>query len=79
MGRKSPKKDIQANKQETASDSNKQTKLRLLDEHILKLMKDLVELQEQRCKLTGMETGTRKSAHNMLSGPEAARLMGVSQ
>ena len=59
-------------------DSNKQTKLRLIDERILKLVKELAELTDQRCKLTGMETGTRKSARTMLDGKTARRLMGVS-
>lgn len=66
-------------KQTNKDDSNKDTKLRLLDEHILALMKKLVELQSQRCKLTGMETASRQSPGAMLDGPTAERLMGVSQ
>ena len=66
-------------KQTDTDDSNKQTKLKLLDEHILVLMKKLVELQSQRCELTGMETASRQSPGSMLDGPTAARLMGVSQ
>ncbi len=66
-------------KKQTDTDDAKQTKLKLLDEHILVLMKKLVELQSQRCKLTGMETASRQSPGSMLDGPTAARLMGVSQ
>ncbi len=59
--------------------ANRETELRLLDEHIAKLAKELGALIDRRCKLAGIETGTRKSPRSMLSGKAAERLMGVSR
>lgn len=73
-------------KRRQEEEEQKKAKLKLLDEHILVLMKDLmklqhnlVELQTQRCKLTGMETASRQSPGSMLDAKAARRLMGVSQ
>lgn len=56
-------------------DANKETELRLLEEKIICLSKELSELNLLRAKLVGMDTGTRKSPSTMLDRKARARLI----
>ena len=56
-------------------DANKETELRLLEEKIICLSKELSELNLRRAQLVGMDTGTRKSPSTMLDRKARARLI----
>lgn len=56
-------------------DTNRETELRLLEEKIICLSKELSELNLLRAKLVGMDTGTRKSPRTMLDRKARARLI----
>ena len=57
------------------TNTNKETKLRLLEEEIFLLSKKLSELSLLRAELVGMDTGTRKSPRTMLDRKARARLI----